>query len=77
MKVKELSFTQRCHLAWRLDHCTCIGYCTAGHIARMEGDWGDKEVSEIFEWGGKNLRAAKIQQTKVKNFKLTSTKYVL
>jgi len=73
MKIKDLNEEQRSHMAWRLDKHTCIGYLTACAIARMEGEWADKTVEEVFEWGDATPHSAKIQATKCKNFSLTES----
>lgn len=47
--MKELTDLQRQHLAHRLDHKTSCGFITAGHICRMEGDWGEMALGKVFE----------------------------
>jgi hypothetical protein len=69
VKIKELNYAQRCHMAWRLEKYTACGYCTACHAARMDGNWGEEDVAGVFEWSGASPRSAKIQETKIKNFK--------
>ena len=69
MKLKDLSLEKRQHLAWRLDHNTCCGYCTANRIARLDLlDMNDKEVWEVFLWADRTERSAKILAHKVENF---------
>jgi hypothetical protein len=71
MKLKELSETQRSHLAFRLDRDTCCGYLTACKIARLEyDDMNEWEVWQVFAWAEKTDHSAKILAKKVINFTL-------
>lgn len=70
VKVKDLPEINRSHLAWWLDAKTIIGYVTAGHIARCNGEWGDKTLYEIFILGGCSPHSAKLHSKKVFDFKL-------
>lgn len=70
MKLNELTEIKRSHFAWRLDHKTACGLLTACRIARLETEWNDKEVYEIFEWAGLTKRSAKIHAGKVERFEL-------
>lgn len=69
MKVSELTEVQQGHLAWRLDHKTAVGFITSVKVARGEGDWGDKDLVEVFKWAGCSDHSAKIHARKVINFK--------
>jgi len=76
MKLKDLTELKRQHLAWRLDHNTCCGYCTACRIARLDlPDMNDKEVWEIFLWADRSEHSAKILAHKVENFVLGERNY--
>lgn len=68
MKLSELTYTQRCHLAWRLDAKGFCGFCTACSIAR--GEKGDLEIVDIFKFCGATEHSAKIHTRKVINFRL-------
>ncbi len=68
-KVADLSYDNRCHLAWRLDNKTACGLITASRIARGEA-LQDKTLVEIFEWAGLTNRSAKIHARKVIDFNL-------
>lgn len=70
MRVSDLTYVQRCHLAWRLDHRTACGFITAGMIARGE-IMHDRTLAEIFEWAGKSSHAAKIHARKVANYRVS------
>lgn len=68
MKLSELSYYQKCHLAWRLDNKTSCGMLTASSVAR--GDRGNKDLVDIFkEYGGLGDRSAKIHARKVINYR--------
>ena len=69
MKITELSYVQRQHLAWRLDRKTVCGMLMACRIAKLGTDFDDKEVYQVFIWAGKSERAAKIHARKVINYK--------
>lgn len=68
-RIKDLTELQRRHLAWRLDHKTVCGYVTAGHIARLSGDWGMQTLLGVFMIFGCSNHSAKIHSKKVVDFK--------
>jgi hypothetical protein len=74
MKLSELTYDQKCHLAWRLDRNTECGYLTAQRISR--GELGDMELTEIFLNCGRNERSAKILSHKVSVFDVFKTKKI-
>ena len=67
LKISDLTYGQKCHLAWRLDHKTGCGLITASRIAK--GELGNLTLYEVFRKMGRSMRSAKIHATKVKNFK--------
>lgn len=67
-RISDLTDDQKGHLAWRLDHKTYVGYLTAGRIVR--GEFGDDEVTRVFEKADMTLHQAKIHARKVVNFHL-------
>jgi len=66
MKISELNEDQKGHLAYRLDHNTCCGYCTACKIAR--GECGDMDLVEVFLKMDRTPRSAKSLARKVEQF---------
>lgn len=65
--ISELTYKQKCHLAWRLDNKTYVGYLTAGRIAR--GEYGDIPINEVFLKADMTPHQAKIHAAKVVKFK--------
>ena len=68
MKISELTDTQKSHLAWRLDHKTCMGLGSAARTAR--GKMGDMDLVEVFKLAGSTEHSAKIHARKVMNFNI-------
>ena len=71
-KLSDLTEKQKSHFAWRLDQKTAIGYLTAGKI--IQGDFGDVDIAQTFEQGGKSPHSAKIHARKVLNFNKETAK---
>jgi hypothetical protein len=71
MNISELTYEQKCHLAWRLDNKTSCGLLTACALAR--GDFGDISIVDAFiKYGSKSMNSAKIHAGKVINYSLNS-----
>jgi len=69
--ISDLSYDQRCHLAWRLDHKTYCGLINASNIARGNYQAANKKpIYKIFMDFDMTERAAKIHACKVINFEL-------
>jgi hypothetical protein len=68
MKLCDLNYMQRQHLAWRLDVKTACGLITACRIARLGTEFDKQEVYRVFVWAGKSDRSAKIHARKVINY---------
>lgn len=68
LKIWQLSEQMRSHLAWYLDHHTCIGMITAAHIARGDGEYNNATINEILEWGGVTKRMIRIHANKIMKY---------
>lgn len=67
MLLSQLTYDQKGHLVWRLDHNTCCGFLTALRVAK--GRFGDLDLVDIFErFGDSSNRSAKILAGKVERF---------
>lgn len=69
-KLKELTYDQRCHLAYRLDKYTWCGLLSASRLCRLEVDsYNEMPVNVVLESFDMSKHKAKIHSTKVMNFK--------
>ena len=68
-KISDLSDDQKSHLAWRIHHCTYVGFITTGRIAR--GEMGNSTLLEVFTKAGMSEHQAKIHARKVCDFQVT------
>jgi hypothetical protein len=72
--LSELSYDQKCNLAWRIDKYTGTGLLTAARIARAE--CGDMPINEALEMCEMTSRQAKLHATRTLQYGTPQYKFV-